>query len=72
MQSKPGWSKAFSRRAVAQMKLKDFAAAAESSLRAYELEGKDHYLTQLVDALMCVFRGVHLVQPGMRPRATCG
>jgi len=71
VQSKPGWAKAFSRRAVAQMKLKDFAAAAESSLRAYELEGKDHHLTQLVDALMCVFRGVHLVQPGMRPRPTC-
>ena len=72
VQNKPGWSKAFSRRAAAQTALKDFVGAAESLLRAYELEGKDDYCTQLVDALMCVFRGVNLVQPGTPSPPTRG
>mmetsp|Transcript_19463 Transcript_19463/g.37285 ORF Transcript_19463/g.37285 Transcript_19463/m.37285 type:complete len:380 (-) Transcript_19463:125-1264(-) len=63
VQHKPDWSKAFARRGSAQVKLKDFAGAAQSFLRAFELEGKPEYEAQLVDAFMCLFRGVNLTDP---------
>ncbi|KAK3268039.1 hypothetical protein CYMTET_23432 [Cymbomonas tetramitiformis] len=69
VQNKPGWPKAFSRRGAAQMKLKDYAGAAESFRRAYEAEGTEEYCLNLVESLLCLFRGVQQItgrelQPG--------
>ncbi|KAK3253830.1 hypothetical protein CYMTET_16482 [Cymbomonas tetramitiformis] len=64
VQNKPGWPKAFSRRGAAQMKLKDYAGAAESFRRAYEAEGTEEYCLNLVTESYRYYVTGRELQPG--------